>query len=54
MLDWFLLLVLFYNIVLIAFLVVTMELPDSEIIRNRDWDPSYLMELFQHDFYEFY
>ena len=30
-----------------------MEVPDSLIIRNRDWDPSYLSLLLSQDFYEF-
>ena len=30
-----------------------MEVPDTIFIRNRDWDPSYSMDLFQEDFYEF-
>ena len=30
-----------------------MELADRLFIHNRDWDPSYLKELFTEDFYDF-
>ena len=30
-----------------------MELSDICIICNRDWDPSYLAEIFDSDFYDF-
>ena len=30
-----------------------MEVPDSVIARNRDWDPNYLGDLFREDFYDF-
>ena len=30
-----------------------MEVSDSLLCRNRDWDPSYLSQLLSDDFYEF-
>ena len=30
-----------------------MDISDSLLSSNRDWDPSYLNEIFQEDFYEF-
>ena len=30
-----------------------MEISDGIFVRNRDWDPSYLRDIFQEDFYEF-
>ena len=30
-----------------------MEVSDSVLVRNRDWDPNYLLDLFSEDFYEF-
>ena len=30
-----------------------MEVLDSILWRNRDWDPAYLSEIFSEDFYEF-
>ena len=30
-----------------------MELSDKTLWSNRDWDPSYLSELFKEDFYDF-
>ena len=30
-----------------------MELPNIVFACNRDWDPSYLSEIFNQDFYEF-
>ena len=30
-----------------------MDVPDSLLFRNRDWDPSYLAELVSQDFFDF-
>ena len=30
-----------------------MELPDEVLLCNQDWDPSYLRDIFEEDFYEF-
>ena len=30
-----------------------MDISDSDLLSNRDWDPVYLCELFSEDFYEF-
>ena len=30
-----------------------MESSDSDILAHRDWDPSYLQQLFSHDFFEY-
>ena len=30
-----------------------MEVSDSTLCRNRDWDPNYLKEIFNEDFYDF-
>ena len=30
-----------------------MDVPDISLRNNRNWDPSYLSELFQEDFFEF-
>ena len=30
-----------------------MDLADTLIISNRDWDPSYLSELFSEDYHDF-
>ena len=30
-----------------------MDISDSLLSSNRNWDPSYLSEIFQEDFYEF-
>ena len=30
-----------------------MDLPDGVFTRNLDWDPNYLRQLFEEDFYEF-
>ena len=32
---------------------VVMDVPDSVIVWNRDWDPIYLGDLFREDFYDF-
>ena len=33
--------------------IVTMDLSDECFKRNRDWDPSYLLMLFDEDFHDF-
>lgn len=30
-----------------------MDISDSNMLRNRDWDPCYLAEVFTQDFFEF-
>ena len=30
-----------------------MEISDSVMLRNRDWDPSYLSDVFSQDFHDF-
>ena len=30
-----------------------MDLSDSDLMNNRDWDPSYLIDLFKEDFFDF-
>ena len=30
-----------------------MDIPDVTLVRNMDWDPSYLKDLLQEDFYDF-
>ena len=33
--------------------ISNMDIPDGVLSRNRDWDPGYLRELLQSDFYDF-
>ena len=30
-----------------------MDVPDGIYMRNRDWDPAYLLQIFSQDFHEF-
>ena len=42
-----------YNIGIISCLYVKMEVADAMYVRNRNWDPCYLRDLFQEEFYKF-
>ena len=33
--------------------IAVMDIVDSALVGNRDWDPYYLSELFSEDFYDF-
>ena len=33
--------------------IFTMEVSDASLVSNRDWDPSYLQDIFDGDFHEF-
>ena len=39
--------------VITKFISLVMELADSILVHNRDWDPSYLSSIFEGDFFDF-